>query len=228
MIINSRAVSDVKRSWINHFCWHSAKCKLRHTESFHSKFWFHLNTHSSSPAGLLLLGSPQPQLVYSGTSPLSDQTKLPLTQLFYLIWQDKTIYLLLKCHSIRSSRCSWGQETCQCTSLPLQWKTRQAGRHWPGKTTIMHDIFVFLFSSEIWAVSTIYYKPPVPRTKSSSLETRGTILPRHGTRHLVPTHREMREQRVRYWVQSCWELTHYSASAVHNITSFSILFISCM
>ena len=114
-------------------------------ESFHSKFWFHLNTHSSSPAGLLLLGSPQPQLVYSGTSPLSDQTKLPLTQLLYIIWQNKTIYLLLKCHSIQSSRCSSDQETCQCTSLPPQWKIRPAGRHWSDKTTIMHDIFVFLF-----------------------------------------------------------------------------------
>ena len=144
VIINSRAVSDVIRSWINHFCWHSAKCKLRHTESFHSKFWFHLNTHSSSPAGLLLLGSPQPQLVYSGTSPLSDQTNLPFKQLFYLISQDKTIYLLLKCHSIQSSRCSSDQETCQCTSLPLQWKTLLAGRHWPGKTTIMHDIFTMV------------------------------------------------------------------------------------
>ena len=186
---------------LNHFCWHSAKCKLRHMESFHSKFWFHLNTHSSSPAGPLLLGSPQPQLVYSGTSPLSDQTKLPLTQLLYIIWQNKTIYLLLKCHSIQSSRCSSDQETCQCTSLPPQWKIRLAGRHWSGRTTIMHDIFcipIFIGSR--------CYKPPVPQTKSSSPGTRDTILPRHGPRHHVPTQRERRAQRVQYWVQACWEL----------------------
>ena len=131
-------------------------------ESFHSKFWFHLNTHSSSPAGPLLLGSPQPQLVYSGTSPLSDQTKLPLTQLLYIIWQNKTIYLLLKCHSIQSSRCSSDQETCQCTSLPPQWKIRLAGRHWSGKTTIMQDIFCIPILSEVGATNLLCLKPSHP------------------------------------------------------------------
>ena len=191
-------------------------------ESFHSKFWFHLNTHSSSPAGLLLLGSPQPQLVYSGTSPLSDQTKLPLTQLLYIIWQNKTIYLLLKCHSIQSSRCSSDQETCQCTSLPPQWKIRPAGRHWSDKTTIMHDIFVFLFyrksvlqtscasNQVILSGDTRYHSAPA-RTQASCPNTEGEA----STESTILS-------------TSMLGASYYFAVYNINITSFSMLLISWM